>query len=470
MANFYIPPKPFIVFLLDGFGIGPTSAKNPISSIATPTLDSVWIKYPNSILEGEVYSSEKQLGQIYDKFIYGGLYPTLEERVVNSIQSKTFHKNPILVDSIVSCIQTNSNYHILAPLLTQLHIDVLKELLLSLKNQNFSGDQVFVHLIVQDNTSQDQSILIKKLDDITDKLGIGHISSLTGLSALKKSEDFLNQLMSVNDQEYDNWQDGYRQNFKRKQTLKTIIVNGIEDRFEPINDFDSVTILNFDYQEFDLLIINSILDERNIKVTLLTNNNTSSFEIMFPIETSRKSLFDSLSNSRLTKVYREDYRFVWKKSPHGNNIQHIVMSVDYISNLDLYFKDLFSILTNSIRSTNSDCIFVHIPTLLDGIEEENTDGLTQSLLRFDYYLNGLIGEVERIGGAILLTSTVGGGENMNNWNSTELLQSKLPFVLIDNRLVSTKLKKGSIENIAPTVLQILGETKPSTMNGYSLLS
>jgi 2,3-bisphosphoglycerate-independent phosphoglycerate mutase len=483
MANFYTPPKPIIVFFVDGFGIGPNTKNNSVALANTPNLDSLWDKYSSTQITHNVDNDLEQ-GRIeynYQNLVNGSTITTISERVGNSIKNETFKDNPILAESVDFIRDTHSDLHVVSKLSDKLDIKVIEEILKKALKEGISGDKVYIHLLLEDFTKFDAFDLIKKLDNITDKIGVGHIASIGGQSSLEHSklDKYLQLLEGEEYSEFSTWEKGYTNMFKMNQILAPFVIKGKEDNFEPIKEYDSVIILNRDARSF-IELINRFGQEgvaKSINLTSLTNASLEDVQnVMFPMEIIQDSLNNAISRNRLkqTKIVREDYlaKFLCPSSNEAHNsIQdenRIVMGIDYIGQSEKYFNDLFLLISQTIDK-NQDIIFVHIPLILDAINNSDIDGAIGALELFDKYIMGLWTEIESIGGCMIFTSTMNGAEDFSDQMNSELTQkSNLPFLLVDSKLQKMKLRKGEIVDISPTLLHILGLSKPITMTGSSL--
>jgi 2,3-bisphosphoglycerate-independent phosphoglycerate mutase len=82
-------------------------------------------------------------------------------------------------------------------------------------------------------------------------------------------------------------------------------------------------------------------------------------------------------------------------------------------------------------------------------------------------------EVRRRGGALLITADHGNAEKMRDGNGnvhTAHTLNPVPFVLVDDTRKDAVLHPGILADIAPTILEILGVSKPEKMTGRSLLA
>jgi 2,3-bisphosphoglycerate-independent phosphoglycerate mutase len=91
----------------------------------------------------------------------------------------------------------------------------------------------------------------------------------------------------------------------------------------------------------------------------------------------------------------------------------------------------------------------------------------------DACVGRIVSEVQRRGGAVLVTADHGNADQMIDENGkphTAHTLHEVPFVLVDDRRKEATLRDGgALADIAPTLLELLGIEQPEEMTGKSLL-
>ena len=90
----------------------------------------------------------------------------------------------------------------------------------------------------------------------------------------------------------------------------------------------------------------------------------------------------------------------------------------------------------------------------------------------DKCVNKVVSYFIEQGGVVLLTADHGNAEQMIDENGkphTAHSLNPVPLVLIDDTRKDAELKSGSLKDIAPTILHIMGIEKPELMDGVSLV-
>jgi 2,3-bisphosphoglycerate-independent phosphoglycerate mutase len=103
----------------------------------------------------------------------------------------------------------------------------------------------------------------------------------------------------------------------------------------------------------------------------------------------------------------------------------------------------------------------------------NLEKTIEAVQFVDTCLGGIVRKIKEVGGIALITSDHGNCEEMADLNTGEPnnghTANPVPFHLVDERANGTRLRTdGALEDIAPTILGILGIEKPPEMTGQDL--
>lgn len=103
----------------------------------------------------------------------------------------------------------------------------------------------------------------------------------------------------------------------------------------------------------------------------------------------------------------------------------------------------------------------------------NLQAATEAVEAVDTCLGWVIGAIERVGGAAIITADHGNCEQMIDPETgaphTAHTNNPVPFLLCDSSFKGELRTGGSLEDIAPTLLEVLGIEQPVEMTGQSLL-
>jgi 2,3-bisphosphoglycerate-independent phosphoglycerate mutase len=102
------------------------------------------------------------------------------------------------------------------------------------------------------------------------------------------------------------------------------------------------------------------------------------------------------------------------------------------------------------------------------------DAATKAVEAVDICLGRLSEAVEQAGGTLVITADHGNAEMMRDPETgephTAHTLNPVPFVVVNPPAEIGQVENGRLSDIAPTLLEILGLTKPASMTGHSLIS
>lgn len=185
--------KPFVLAILDGWGVGEENKKtNAIFSAKTPFFDYACQKYGMTTLDasGEAVGLEKnqmsgsETGHLN---IGAGRVVKQEVRVIlEEISRGAFFGNPFLLNFFRHIKNNNANVHLMGMLgnsdSPHSHPDIFLALLIFLKKQNLGNKKVFIHLFTDGRDSFPQSALThwSHWKNFLEKNQIGNLATVCG--------------------------------------------------------------------------------------------------------------------------------------------------------------------------------------------------------------------------------------------------------------------------------------------------
>jgi len=185
----YNGPKPMVLMVLDGWGIGPNNAGNAIALANTPNMNRYWLGFPHTQLaasgeavglphgeDGNTETGHLNIGA--GSIVYQDL-----PRINMSIADGSFNTTPSFTNAVNHVKQHNSTLHIMGLIGAggvHSNIEHLYALLNFCKQQQVS--QVYIHGFTDGRDSPPTSGInyVQQILDNCKKIGIGHIATLVG--------------------------------------------------------------------------------------------------------------------------------------------------------------------------------------------------------------------------------------------------------------------------------------------------
>lgn len=515
--------RPFVLVVLDGWGLSNTVHGNPIREATLPTFDKLNRYYPMTSLQASGISvglpwntaGNSEVGHMTmgaGRIIYQNL-----PRIALSIQDRTFFQNPNLLEAINHVKTNHSHLHLMGLVSSgsvHSHRDHIVALLRLAKEQGL--EQVTVHAFTDGRDSSPTAGLgqIQELQREMQLIGIGEVGSLCG-----------RHLAMDRNNNWDRVEQAYRMLTEGVGTpvedplifLEQMYAKGVTDEFiEPtlivkkdgpklIQENDAVVFFNFrEDRARELTKAFVVPDFDGFKraktpqvyfVTLTEYEKGLPVHLAFPPEEVHDSLGETLSKAGLVQLRiaeTEKYAHVTYFFNGGNEEafpgeERILIPSPAVAHFDeqpeMSAPEVTNKLIAEIQSGKYDFILVNYANPDMVAHTGNEEASIEAVEATDKSLSLLIPVVLKAGGAMMITSDHGNVEELINpmtgEHDTEHSTSPIPLWYITptnhrEKRAEVMMREqnevqGLLSDVAPTVLSVLGIAKPAIMNGTSLL-
>ena len=498
--------KKVILTILDGVGVSKKTIGNAFVNAKTPNIDFLLNNYPNSLLEasGEYVGLPKgQMGnsEVGHMTIGSGrvIYQSLEY-INKKIIDKSFYNDKLILDTIRHAKKSNGSVHLLGLLSNGgVHSSIyhLFSLLEILKKEEV--EKSYIHVITDGrDTNIDSGIkFIEILEDKIKELGINtRIASVSGrfyamdrdnrYERIKKCYDVLVGNVKKVDKNINDY-------------IKTSYDNGVYDEFiEPvlfdkkgiISDNDSVIVYNFrpdrlreiltaltdkSFNEFKTKNIN------NLKViSMMHVNDNLNVPYVYSVEEINNPLgvyLDKMGISQLRIAETEKYAHVTYFFDGGrervlNNGKRILIPSPKVKTYDMMPEmsayKINDALLEDLKKNSYDLIVLNYANGDMVGHTGNYEKAVEAVEKVDDALGELYRNLkdEYI---FLITADHGNCEVMINDDgsvNTHHTTNKVFFIVTMDGI---ELRNGSLKDIAPTILDIMGIKREKDMTGKSLI-
>nr|YP_010204000.1 phosphoglycerate mutase [Ahnfeltia fastigiata]UAT97534.1 phosphoglycerate mutase [Ahnfeltia fastigiata] len=510
------PIYPIILTILDGWGHSESTTGNAIKLAHTPTMDTLWDNYPKTQLSAsgqDVGLPDQQMGNSEVGHTTIGAGRVINQdlvRIGRSIKNGDFFKNETLHNICKRASKYKSKLHLIGLCSdggVHSHISHLIALINLAKE--YKTVDICIHCITdgRDTDPDNAKLFIKQILDHLKDIPNANICTISGrYYSMDRDCRWLrteraykilteNNIFSERDPLViiDNY---YKEGISDEFIIPTRILEG------EISNNDGIILFNFRPDRIRQLVQALAKDEfkgfptkvlENLSIVTFTQYDSSlPLKIVYPQEAKQNFLAEIISNNgfkQLRLAETEKYAHVTyffnggTEEPFPGEDRELIPSPQ-AETYDLTPEMSAAKLTESIINALDKNIYQLIvinyanPDMIG--HTGNLKATIKAIEIVDRCISLLFEKVSQTNGTLLITSDHGNAEYMldrNNKPCKSHTTNLVPFILIEgegNKIfghganVSLR-KKGSLADIAPTILEILNIKVPIEMNGQSLI-
>ena len=503
--------KPTVLCIMDGFGIPTNEKVSGITKDNTKNIQALWKKYPHAIIEasGEAVglpSWQTGTSDIGHLTIGTGRinYQPLV-RINKAIEDGSFFKNEALLLACKNAKQNNKKLHIFGIPSdggVHAHIKHIYALLKLAKQQNVKD--VYLHLFTDGRDTPPQSALnyLNELNEKIKEIGVGKIATISGrLYALDRDKNFDRNKLA-----YEAMVDGKGvAATSAKQAIENAYARGESDEFilptviyenkQPVAKIekgDSVIFSNYradrERQLTYVFVENNDLDfVKKLNLTFVTmtcyDNTYKNPIVAFPDIEIKNGLSEVVSKNGLRQVKiaeTEKYAYVafsfnaGKQDTYKNEERVLFPSAKlktFDQKPEMEAEKITKCACEKILSQKYNLVVLNLanPDMVG--HSGNKMATREAIAVVDKCVFKLAQATLKTNGSMLVVADHGNADIMEYEDGTPHkahTMAKVPAILVSNQ--NHKLKEsGTLQNIAPTILELMGIKKPKEMSGDSLL-
>ncbi len=507
--------KPLVLLVLDGFGHSEKTEHNAIYAANTPTWDKLWEQQPKTLIhtsgmavglpEGQMGNSEvghMTLGAgrvVYQNFT----------RINKAIDDGDFFSNPVYAAAIDKAIAAGKAVHILGLLSPggvhshNQHIDAMVKMA-----AERGAKQVYVHAFLdgRDTPPRSAQTSIESTDALLRDYGVGRIASISGRffgmdrdnrwDRVQQAYDLLT--LGKADYDADTALAGLEAAYQRDENdefVQATVIAAEGETVATIEDGDSVIFMNFRpdrAREITRCFTEADFDGFQRELTpqladfVMTTEYAASIDAncAYPPEALVNSFGDYLSNQDRTQLRiaeTEKYAHVTFFFSGGQEAlypgeERILVPSPKVATYDLQPEmsapEVTEKLIGAIESGKFDTIICNYANCDQVGHSGVFDAAIKAVEAVDLALSQVLAAVEAAGGEALVTADHGNVEEMfdpqSGQISTQHSTLPVPLVYVGPRQCQL-LDDGSLADVAPTMLAMLGLPQPAEMTGRNLL-
>lgn len=503
--------KPIVLCILDGCGVREENDGNAFKNANTPTLDSLFEKYPHSILQASgkaVGLPEGQMGtsEVGHMNIGSGrvaMQPL--ETITASIESKEFFSNEEILKVLNHVKENSSTLHIFGLLSdggVHSHINHVLALLEMCKKENIEKVSFDICLDGRDTYEKSAITYLNTLEEKMKELNLGTINTISGryygmdrdnnFDRLKLSYD---AIVYGEGPKYNSYQELIDENYKNGK-YDEFVIPGIIDS-NPLKDNDGVIAFNFRkdrLREMFTLFSNPTAyeEQANEKDLEVKHFNNLKVLTMYPVTetvTCPHAFNDlDLKNIMVDYLHEKGYSQLriaeTEKYPHvtfffdgGKEVEYPDMKKILIPSPKVATYDLkpemsvYEVTDNFLKEVGN--YDVTIMNLANGDMVGHTgvyEAAKQAVEDMDHCLAKIYQKVvEELQGLLIIIADHGNCDMMwdeNHKPVTSHTTNPVPCIITKEGI---QLRDGILADVAPTMLELMNLEIPKEMTGKSLI-
>ena len=489
--------KKAILVITDGIGYSDKTDVNAFYKATKPTYDKLFAEAPHSLIDTfglSVGLPEGQMGnsEVGHMSIGSGrvLYQDLV-KISLAIQEQSLATNPILVELLA----TSSTLHLVG-LMSDGGVHSHIEHLIALAEIGAkAGKTVWLHLFTdgRDVSPTSAQLYLQQLEaHLSGKIKIatigGRFYGMDRDNRWERVQKAYDAVVNANPKT-DNTPSDYIDNSYAKDELDEFVVPTAFDGYDGMHEGDAVLTFNFRSDRMREFVSTLGADEfdaferKNIKLNVATiteYDKSFSYPVLFKKDTPVNTLAEVISNAGLRQLHTaetEKYAHVTfffnggLDEPYMNETRVLIPSPNvktYDMQPEMSAPAVGDAVLNAMDE-NYDFVVVNFANGDMVGHTGNIEAATKAVEAVDHELGRILEKAKEQDYAVVVTSDHGNCEEMRDEAGNVLTNHTVGkvwcFVVADG---VTKVEAGALNNVAPTVLELMGVEKPAEMD-HSLI-
>jgi 2,3-bisphosphoglycerate-independent phosphoglycerate mutase len=518
-------PSTSLLLIFDGFGYNEKTEFNAIAQANTPHWDALLKNYPHRLISGsgcDVGLPEGQMGNSEVGHLNMGAGRKVAQdlgRINDTIETGEFFNNPVLTQAVDTAIQSNKAIHILG-LLSDGGVHSQAEHILAMVQlaADKGAQQIYIHAFLDGRDTPPRSALpyLQALENECENLGHGKIASICGrfyamdrdkrwdrtqaafdlLTLGKASSNPLYEPTLI--QSASTVEDALKASYDRNESdefVRPTAIHTPNETAHTLKDGDVLIFMNYRSdrtRQLSRALLNSdfagFVPEYKPKlahfVSLTQYADDIPSEIAYPPQTLRNILGEYISNLGLKQLrIAETEKYAHVTFFFNGGVEtafpgedRILIPSPKVATYDLKPEmsaaELTEKLVTAIQSKQYDLIICNYANADMVGHTGNIPATIKAIEALDEALGKIIPALQTVGGEALITADHGNAECMYNpltkQAHTAHTTEPVPLVYV-GRKAEFNTEPGSLADVAPTLLKIMGLPQPTEMTGKNLL-
>ena len=506
---------PLALIIIDGWGYSPAREGNAIALATTPFYDEICSKYPQTLLEAHGSRVGLPAGvmgnsEVGHLNLGSGRVIRMDVSLVDhEIETGDFFKNQVLAKAMVGAKNRGRALHLMGLLSDgQVHSSQTHLYALLQMAKNHGLEQVFVHCFLdgRDTPPSSATIYISSLQRKLSEIGCGEIATVVGRyyamdrdkrwERTQRAYELLVNAVGIRHEDpVAAVKHSYELGITDEFVEPIVIVGPTGSPIATIQNDDAVIFFNFrpdrarqitralavpEFNEF------SVSDRPHVEfVCFTTYDSTLPLPVAFPPRQHRNVLAEVFAGV-CTRNYRlaetEKYAHVTYFFNGGVESEYpcerrLLVPSPKVATYDLQPEMSAVAVTDKVlRGIDEGETNVFVVNFANPDMVGHTGKLDKTIEACQYVdtcLGWITKAVGHVKGITMITADHGNAEQMidplTGAPHTAHTTNPVPFHLVDEASIGLKLREGgALEDVAPTILAMLGQEKPAQMTGRDL--
>ena len=507
--------KPVVLMVLDGYGLSDKTEGNAIAMADTPVMDKLMKEYP--FVKGNASGSyvglpDGQMGnsEVGHMNIGAGriIYQDLT-RITKAIADGDFFKNEELLAAMENCKKNNSDLHLFGLLSSggvHSHISHVYGLLEMAKKNGVSNVYVHAFLDGRDTPPASGKDFVAQLEEKMAEIGVGKVASLAGRyyamdrdNNWDRVEQAYRSLTTGEGKQAESAVAAMEASYAENVTDEFVVPTVITENGKPlpvVKENDSVIFFNFRP------------DRAREMTRAFCDDKFTGFErIYIPTTFVCFKDYDETIPNKLIAFKKEEIKNTFGEFLAANGKKQLRLAeTEKYAHVTFFFNggvedpnvDEFRLLVNSPKDVPTYDLKPEMSApevgmdLVEAIKSDKYDvivinfanpdmvghtGVIPAAVKAVEKVDELVGKavqaVKDVDGVLFICADHGNAEKMIDYETgaphTAHTTNPVPFILVNYDDSYTLRDGGSLCDIAPTLIQIMGLNQPAEMTGKSLL-
>lgn len=505
--------SPLVLMILDGWGYRTDPQHNAILEANTPVLDRLNQHYPNTLISGsgmDVGLPDGQMGNSEVGHVNLGAGRVVYQdftRITKAVRDNTLSDNKVLVDAVEKAVKADKAVHLMGLLSPggvhshEEHIVAMIELA-----HKLGAKQIYLHAFLdgRDMPPRSAKASLELIEQTFERLQTGAIASIVGRfyamdrdkrwERVEAAYDLMTQGKA--EHQYDNAIAALEAAYARDENDEFVAPTKIGSDDNHIKDGDAVFFMNFRADRARQMT-RAFVDKDFDGFTKTASPKLGSFvmltryadDIDAPVAFAPESLENvfgqwmekqdktQLRISETEKYAHVTFFFSGGREQEFEGEDRILVPSPDVKTYDLQPEMNSALLTDklveAIHSGKYDVIIVNYP---NGDMVGHT-GVFSAAVKACEAVDGCVGRVvealQQVGGEVLITADHGNAEQMQDNTTgqahTAHTSEPVPFIYV-GREVESMREGGTLSDVAPTMLHLMGIEQPEQMTGQSIIT